>query len=42
LNNVGVLTLRDGKAVHTLLSRQRGRIQTFTTQVDATDDDSGS
>jgi hypothetical protein len=40
LNNVGWLSLRNGVATHRLLTRQRGRIGTFTTVVDAKDDDS--
>ncbi len=40
LNNVGWLSLDDGVATHRLLTRQHGRIRTFTTVVDAKDDDS--
>jgi hypothetical protein len=40
LNNVGVMSLRSGKVVHRLLAHQGGRIRTFTTSVQATEDDS--
>jgi hypothetical protein len=40
LNNVGWLSLRDGIVTHRLIARRNGRIETFTTKVDAKDDDS--
>jgi hypothetical protein len=42
LNNVGLMALRDGKVVHSLLARKSDGTRAFTTSVDAVHDDSHS
>jgi hypothetical protein len=42
LNNVGLMALRDGKVVHSLIARKSDGTRAFTTSVDAVHDDSHS
>ena len=40
LNNVGLMSLRDGRVMHRLLARKGGRTRVFASAVDAVRDDS--